>query len=188
MTPAGAAVGDDVAEALGITHYIPKVNTGHAGSGKGVVQGRMEKNPPEPGQHYDLDSWWRYGSLIPDGTPVEITEKIHGSNSRFTFQNGKMYAGSRNHYRRRTDETDPWYRMLLRWVTGGRYGQKRVERCVYWLAVKQNPWIEDLCQSHPDYIFSSFPTMTPNPARTSSPSTPSCRRSCPCGETVESQG
>lgn len=64
-----------------------------------------------------------------------------------------MYAGSRNHYRRRTDERDPWYRRLVRWASGGRYGKLRVEKCVYWLAVKQNPWIEDLCRSHPDYIF-----------------------------------
>src|SRR4051812_40930881 len=44
--PKGAKEGDDVAEALGISHYVPKTNTGHVGGGKGVVQGYKERNPP----------------------------------------------------------------------------------------------------------------------------------------------
>ena len=81
--PAGAQEGDDVAELLGIIHYVPEIkNTG---------DGEMIAAPSFSGEIYDVDSWFRYDYLIPDGTLVEITEKLDGclaANTRILMADG----------------------------------------------------------------------------------------------------
>jgi RNA ligase (TIGR02306 family) len=118
--PEGAQIGEDVAELMGIKHYEPPIE---------FNMGDAEADPPIPGEHYDIDSWFRYGKLIPDGTEVEITEKIHGSNFRVTYQEGRLWVGSRNNYRKESDSS------------------------LYWQAVKFNPWIEAVAKAHPGKVF-----------------------------------
>jgi RNA ligase (TIGR02306 family) len=125
--PAGSIEGDDVAEMLGITHYVPKVGSSH-GSGGGGFSGAVDVDPPFCGQKYDIDSWFRYGSYFEDGLEVEITEKIHGTNTRASFQNGKFWMGSRNHYR------------------------KADANGMYWKVLHRNPWLKRLCKQNPDCI------------------------------------
>lgn len=122
--PEGSKEGDDVAELLGVIHYVPKMRYEGAKNKAGYIS----EEPPLPGQKYDVDSWFRYGSLIPDGTLVEVTEKIHGGNARFSYQNGKFWAGSRNYYR------------------------KEDESGIYWRVFHENPWIKRLCKQNPDCI------------------------------------
>lgn len=117
--PDGAAVGEDVAARLGITHYEPPEQ---------CSQGDREPDPPEPGPKYDLESWFRYSSLIPEGALVEITEKIHGANARFTYQDGWFWAGSRSYFR------------------------KESESCIYWRALRQNPWLMWMCERRPGWV------------------------------------
>lgn len=118
--PEGSKIGDDVAEILGVRHYDPVID---------FNMGDAEADPPIPGEHYDIDSWFRYGKLIPDGTDIEITEKIHGTNFRITFQEDRLRVGSRNQYRKKSDS------------------------CLYWQAVKYNPWIEEIAIAHPGKVF-----------------------------------
>jgi RNA ligase (TIGR02306 family) len=56
---------------------------------------------------YDIEGMRKYANVIEPGTEVVITEKVHGSNARFVFLDGKLYCGSRNHFR--TDSI--WNRM-----------------------------------------------------------------------------
>jgi RNA ligase (TIGR02306 family) len=118
--PAGAQEGDDVAELLGITHYVPEIKT----SG----DGDMIAAPPFSGKVYDVDSWFRYDYLIPDGTLVEITEKLDGANTRASFQNGELWVSSRENWR------------------------KEAPNGFFWRAMQQNPWLERLCRQCPDCI------------------------------------
>jgi RNA ligase (TIGR02306 family) len=111
--------GDDFAEILGITHYEPPVK---------FSQGDQESDPPFPGPIYDMESWFKYGHILKDGEEITITEKLHGTNSRFTFQEGRMWCGSHNHYR------------------------KQSEGCIYWQTLKKNPWIQEYCQQNPNKI------------------------------------
>lgn len=117
--PEGAQVGEDVAELMGIKHYEPPIE---------FNMGDAEIDPPVPGEHYDIDSWFRYGKLIPDGTEVELTEKIHGSNFRVTYQEGRLWVGSRNNYRKQSDSS------------------------LYWQAVKFNPWIAEIAEANPGMV------------------------------------
>lgn len=118
--PAGAQEGDDVAELLGIVHYVPDI--------KNSGDGEMIAGPPFSGEKYDVDSWFRYDYLIPDGTLVEITEKLDGANTRASFQNGQLWIGSRENYRKE--------------APGG----------FFWRAMQDNPWLERLCRQNPDAV------------------------------------
>ncbi len=108
-------VGDDVTEFFGVTRYVP------AGD---LESGDPTFGPPDFGPKYDIESWFKYRSVFQPGESVVITEKIHGTNARYTFQEGKMWAASRSLYR--TDGEG-----------------------LYWRVVKENPWIEEFCRAWP---------------------------------------
>lgn len=152
-----AKVGDDVAIGLGITHYNPPEPTSLAGDAevapnklpkkrgrpktlKGWVRFIWHKLFPKPTiigheentglqiPNYDIDSWQRYKYLLPTSEHIWITEKIHGANCKFTYMNDRMYVGS--HYQ--------W--------------KKDIPGSVFWIAMRQNPWIEIFCREHPGFV------------------------------------
>lgn len=137
----GHEIGSDLSEYFGVTHYEPEIKYDTQGN-------RKDSHPPVPGPpgmvipKYDVEHFNRYAPCIPDGTPVYVTEKIHGANARFVYANPnpgrnpeveqtqayRMYAGSRTTWKhdgsavegRNTEyvPTDPW-----------------------WNCLRQNPWI-----------------------------------------------
>jgi len=69
------------------------------------LYGAKKYEPPEiPGdsipehplfhRYTSIQHYWRYPEAIPEGTPVRITEKIHGTNSRIGLIDGEWVAGS----------------------------------------------------------------------------------------------
>lgn len=118
--PDGAQAGDDVAEPLGIKHYDPPI---------WFKMGEDGPPPPIAGPHYDIENWFRYGNVIPVGTPVEISEKLHGTNFRVTWQQDKLWVAARSRYR------------------------KPSAASLYWQALDDNPWLAELVQSRPNAIF-----------------------------------
>lgn len=120
--PEGTEIGEDVAERLGILHYEPELS-----SVVKAAMGNHESPPPLNGVIYDIEPWQKYRNAFNEGEEVVITEKIHGMNSRFTFQEGKMYAGSHNH-----------------WVKEGDN--------VFWRILDLVPWIRVFCQLNPNVI------------------------------------
>lgn len=94
--PAGAKVGDDLAEQLEITHYEPP----EKGSAYTAPTSRLEKiaamifrrslryGEKPPGMHvpyYDIEALRRYPQVF-EGKDVVVTEKIHGSNVAYAWQ------------------------------------------------------------------------------------------------------
>lgn len=118
------ALGEDRALAWGITHYEPLVKFGTNGDN---VSGPTGLIAPK----YDVESFNRYGYCIPEGTPVYVTEKVHGSSSRHVYHNGTMYCGSRSHWKAYSDK-DLWHQVL-----------------------EQNEWIENWCRNHPGLVLYS---------------------------------
>lgn len=113
--PAGSTAGQDVAEQLGITHYEPPLPLDGGGD--------IELGPPDfVGSKYDIENLRRYPGVIPDWTPVQITEKIHGACARYTFRDGRLWAGSRAAWKAESD------------------------RSIWWIAIKTCPQIEGFCQ------------------------------------------
>jgi RNA ligase (TIGR02306 family) len=75
--------GDNLAPYLEILHYDPP-QKGQQGAALGKREG--EKPPWIKPPHYDLDSLRRYVECFKPGEMVYVTEKIHGANARYTWQ------------------------------------------------------------------------------------------------------
>lgn len=102
--PEGSAMGDDVAEVLGVTHYDPP---------EPLSTGGDLASPPK-GFHpvYDLEGLRRYASVFTPGEPVFVTEKIHGANARFTYSpESGFHCGSRTQWKAEED-SNLWWRAL----------------------------------------------------------------------------
>lgn len=66
-------VGDNLNEILGAKKYIPPVR---------VTCSEAASEHPLFHKYTEIDNYRRYPHAIPEGTPVRITEKIHGTNCR----------------------------------------------------------------------------------------------------------
>lgn len=130
--PEGAVEGDDVMEALGIVRYEPPVRINRFGMPKRENEAAEAAHPslvflPK----YDLENFRRHHTAFTEGEPVVITEKLHGTNARYAWRDGRMWCGARTHWRKPTD--DP--------------------RCDWWWgALAQNPWIEEWCRENEDAV------------------------------------
>lgn len=121
--PEGCSEGEDVVERLGITRYDPPLVPHGANSGEG------ESGPPGLiAPKYDVEPWRKNKNVLILGENVVITEKIHGANGRYAWANDRLWAGSRTGWRK-PDET-----------------------CLWWIAAKSNPWIEEWCRAHENVI------------------------------------
>jgi len=144
--------GDDLAEMIGITHYDPEEEPASTrGTNKSVrkakipttwrgwvnfikmyIRGERCEGGPTGLPVYDVEALKKHMHVFEEGENVIATEKIHGSNARYSyvkgfFGYGHMYAGSRNLWKS-IDSTCAWRR-----------------------ALKDNPWIEMWCKAHPGY-------------------------------------
>jgi len=117
-------IGDNLTEILGIQHYEPEMS---AIVGQFGLTGACSSPPPIPGWIYDIEPWQKYKREFVEGEEVVITEKIHGTNSRYTFQDGKMWCGSHKLW-------------------------KKDDNNLYWSMLERVPWIQAFCQLNPNVI------------------------------------
>ena len=153
-------IGDDVSDLLGITHYDPDSRSSEGTAGPTMAAPRRKRPTTVKGWYqyllyrffgvgrkdfklavsidlptYDVESFKNHPSVLNHGEIVVVTEKIHGSNARFVFLDGTMYAGSRNQWKHSDSP------------------------CVWRQALKQNPWIELWCRAHEG--FALYGEVTP---------------------------
>jgi len=98
--PPGAQIGDDVSSVLGVQRYEPPEPGVNSGGKSNLTLAGENEPEPFPVPKYDLEAWQKFGYLIPDGTPVVLTEKLHGANARFVYWNNRFYCGSRTGWKR----------------------------------------------------------------------------------------
>lgn len=96
--PPSAVEGDDVADALGITHYEPPCP-----AGSNVIA-------PPPGDRlkYDVDTLLRFVHVFEPGEPVWVTEKLHGGSARYCWQDGQLWVGTKTRWIADGGSV-PWY-------------------------------------------------------------------------------
>lgn len=155
-------VGDDVSDLIGVSHYDPDKGREHTTACE-VISGPRRRYPRtlkgwfffllhklgfrSAGRQlneevsfdlpiYDVDAYKKHTRAFQPGEPVVVTEKIHGSNARYVFLDGKMYAGSHNFWKALTSN------------------------CVWRKALAQNPWIEEWCRAHEGYALYGEVTPT----------------------------
>lgn len=81
-------VGEDRNEAYQVKRYEPPIK---------AQQGQQSRNQhPKLFRYTDIENVQRHSYLIPEGTPVIYTEKIHGANCRVGVLDGEIVAGSHN--------------------------------------------------------------------------------------------
>ena len=108
--------GDDVGDYLGIRKYEDEVPdewgtrpNGISIPGKKGLLGRflhwcfrdeLRTVEKDPGciPHYDIEPYKKNKHILTEGSRVVVTEKIHGTNFRASYLNGKLYVGSRNQF------------------------------------------------------------------------------------------
>ena len=156
--------GDDVSDLLGITHYeteekatggyeyspkrkrrLPKNFKGWfwyivkfrwlwalrrrvQGEGEGTEVG---VNAPR----YDVEALKNHIGAFEQDELVTVTEKIHGSNARYMFLDGHMYAGSHNLWKAPDS------------------------KCLWRSVLVKLPWIEEWCKAHEGYAL--YGELTP---------------------------
>jgi len=148
--------GADVSELLGITHYDPDKGKELAGDNE-TFKKKRSKYPrslkgwwylilhklgiyTSGGQNngfdnedgidmpvFDVDAFKHYKDAFEPEEMVEVTEKIHGSNARFVFRDGHMFAGSRTQWK--ADNAN----------------------CIWRNILKAQSWIEEWCRAHEGY-------------------------------------
>lgn len=97
------ALGKDFALALGIEKYEEPET---------VVLGG--ERAPDPGYMpvYDMESYRKFAHVIPEGTEVVVTEKIHGCNARFIHDGTQLWVGSHRTWKKVGDDAaDVWNRV-----------------------------------------------------------------------------
>lgn len=87
-----AAVGSDVMLQLRIERYEPPVVM----AGSDALP--HDQCPSAYASKFDIESLQNFSSALSPGEPVIVTEKIHGANSRWLFENGLFYMGSRTRW------------------------------------------------------------------------------------------
>lgn len=95
-----AAVGDDVTEELGVTHYEPPIPGVSNPNGGGMITGGEAAGSPMESPKYDLEAFRKYHHLLQPGELVHISEKIHGCSARYVYVDGKMHCGSRGEWKK----------------------------------------------------------------------------------------
>lgn len=95
-------VGQDVQELLGVVKWEPTLP---------VEMGGENKSCPFDFPIYtDIDGLRRRPNLLLEGEEVVLTEKLHGSNSRFVWWNDELWVGSHKCVKQQSD-TNMWWRV-----------------------------------------------------------------------------
>jgi RNA ligase (TIGR02306 family) len=96
-------LGDNVTEELGIVKYEqpePSISLG---------QNDDQVAAPSTFHKYtDIENWKSYPDIIKDGEEVCVSEKLHGSNSRFAIVDGVFYVGTHRTARKYNPDNIYW--------------------------------------------------------------------------------
>jgi RNA ligase (TIGR02306 family) len=100
-------VGGDVSSYYKAWKYEPPVRVQHGGGGLGEPLGLMAKCPDTFHEYTDIQPYWKHHKVIEAGTPVVVSEKCHGTNTRVALlkvdDEWGFYAGSHHRARREFD-------------------------------------------------------------------------------------
>lgn len=122
------APGDNVQELLKVEKWLSPADRAEGQGGMLATPGSRRSRIAEFNKIcpvYGLDSIVRFPNEIPTGTNVVLTEKIHGSNARYSFQKGRFWIGSHRTLRHVTSHRIiEWFKALF-WLIAYFLGFKK---------------------------------------------------------------
>lgn len=158
--PPGAALGEDLSDALGIKHYEDEPRALQDKHGL-FLGGEVAKGPSVYSVKYDLESGRKYGRvLFEQGESCVITEKIHGENSKYLFHDGKMFCSS--HYQWKKEYADYSHVTVESLVS--KVGEERAREIIeklaaapqkknmWWVALDETPALRAFCEANPGVV------------------------------------
>lgn len=104
--------GTDVAELMGIKKFEPKTAPPRS------LGGECEADPENFTFHKytDIEPLRRNGNILTESEEVVLTEKLHGSNYRVVWMDGRLWVGSRTQIKKRPENIDDsspvWWRVV----------------------------------------------------------------------------
>ena len=146
--PEGAAEGDDVAGALGVTHYEPPSMDEIEGRRQHAGDDVAPAPPMVYAPKYDVESVYKYADCFEPGELVYVSEKLDGQNGRFVATDGGGPGAV---------EDTPGGQRRRAWPVSLHAGsrtewKKREGGSNWWRVVEQNPWIEEWCLANQDKV------------------------------------
>ncbi len=156
--PAGAQVGEDFWEKLGLEHYEPAV-AGEKTAGP-LMGGEVAAAPQLCSPKYDLENFRRYHGLFEPGELVLVSEKLDGANSRYVYLDGQMHCGSHNNWKKEyPDYSHVTVEKLLAVgkteeeanVIVDRLKTKKTKN-LWWSMLEKYPIIEEFCRNFPGCV------------------------------------
>lgn len=108
--PAGAEVGTNVAELMGITRWEPRDPSARLCHGDNVAGPKGWTFP----QYTDIEPLRRHARLLVEGERVILREKLHGMNFRAVHDGERLWVGSRERVKRQGGD-DPWSRVAAKY-------------------------------------------------------------------------
>lgn len=167
LVPTEAEVGTDLWDSLQLEHWNPpEKETGFQVSDKLMISCKPLAIPTELSyvEKYDLESGNKYArSLMIEGEPCIITEKIHGQNGRYCYTGDTQYAGSRTGWK---NPVLDFSHITAEWLSHhGVEEAKAAEILVklraaeahgstenWWVAYEAQPEIGIFCRANPGYL------------------------------------
>jgi hypothetical protein len=151
------APGANLSEILGTRRYEPPEPPQSSLTAKSATV-RKPRGFPIP--TYDIEPLHRYSEFLTVGEDVVVTEKIHGSQARYTYRYGCFHAGSKGVWRR-TDTLPRWLQWLRQvwpskrgvqdtgrwWALPPRAGTDAWTKTLY-----DNAQLQDFLIAHPGWV------------------------------------
>lgn len=147
-------VGQDLAELIGVTHYIPEFDRENTQADRTAMPRRrypksvrgwffwtLSKLGIRWGDRalalevafdypvYDVDALKNHKKWIQDGDRISVTEKIHGSNGRYVFIDGVQYCGSREQWKK--EGGNVWWNVFKAYPSIGEWCQQNPGKVLY---------------------------------------------------------
>lgn len=100
--------GQNVQVELGITKWEPAEEFNKHRPGYKLLSGEDESPPSFLQEYTDIEGLRKYGKIFEEDEEVVLTEKIHGSNARYLYKEGRLWVGSRHRIKKENDEIAWW--------------------------------------------------------------------------------
>lgn len=101
----GWVEGQDVRQELRVEKYEEPVLS--------ATHGENEPGPPNQWSIYDLEAIRRYPHVLKIGEQIVVTEKVHGANGRWTYQDGRLWVGSHRCWKAESENI--WWQVAKRY-------------------------------------------------------------------------
>lgn len=98
--PENFKIGDDVAEVLGITKFIPPITF--------QMEGMQRANEARFYKYTDIENIKNFPTVLQQDEEVVITEKLHGTNFRVANIDGELHVGGHRTDFNKSDENLYW--------------------------------------------------------------------------------